>query len=98
MDLDEIIKQLNARKQRATYGAVAKLVGVSPSELMAGRPRDPTNSWVVAATTSSRTGSQRGYPTGYAINQIDPECRRQIRQGSASIIQDAEVLRRWLTG
>lgn len=98
MTIDDIIRQLDARKQRATYGAVGGLPGYQQASSMSGRPRDYLNSWVVAATTSSHTGSRRGYPTGYAVDQIHPECLRQIRQHSANIIQDADALRRWLAG
>ena len=36
MRLDDIVTQMSKRKQRATYGAVAKLVGVLPRGLMNG--------------------------------------------------------------
>jgi hypothetical protein len=40
LSLDGIIVRLNAREQRATYGAVADLVGVLPRGLMSGCPKD----------------------------------------------------------
>src|SRR5437764_10355085 len=68
LSVDGIIHQLDAHKQRATYKAVAELVGVLPRGLMSGRPRTPRFSWVVAA--SSGLESRRGFPTGYSVNQI----------------------------
>ena len=94
LSLDGIVHQLAARKQRATYGAVAELVGVLPRGLMSGRAKTPEYSWVVAATSS--TLSRRGFPTGYSVNQIDPDCYRQICRGDDNIIDLADVLRVWL--
>jgi hypothetical protein len=91
VNLEEIVTQLNARKQRATYQAVAGLVGVAPTRLMAGHPKDRKLSWVVAAA-----GKRPGAPTGYEDKQIHPECLRQIRAGSGAVIKDASTLRRWL--
>ena len=46
--------------QRATYGAVANLVGKSPRSLMQGLPRDWRHSWVV----NKETGMPSEYPSG----------------------------------
>jgi hypothetical protein len=94
LSLDGIVHQLDAHKQRATYKAVAELVGVLPIGLMSGRSKTPKFSWVVAATTGSE--SRRGFPTGYSVNQIHPDCYRQIREGDDNIIDSADVLRDWL--
>lgn len=94
LSLDGIVHQLDARKQRATYKAVAELVGVPPRGLMAGRPKTPRFSWVVAATSGS--DSRRGFPTGYSVNQIHPDCYSQICKGEDNIIDSADVLRGWL--
>jgi hypothetical protein len=94
LSLDGIVYQLDAHKQRATYGAVAELVGVLPRGLMSGRPKSPRYSWVVAATSGAN--SRRGFPTGYSVNQIHPDCYRQIREGNYHIIESAQVLRDWL--
>jgi hypothetical protein len=91
VDLEDVIAQLNERKQRVTYGAVAGILGVLPRGVMAGRQRDRKYSWVVAAT-----GSLRGRPTGYTDDQIHPDCLRQIRQRLDNVIEDQEELRRWL--
>lgn len=92
MDLDDIVTKLGERKQRATYGAVAGIVGVLPRGLMAGRQRNHKYSWVVAAT-----GPRRGWPTGYTNDQIHPDCLRQIRDRLDNLIEDSARLRRWLS-
>jgi hypothetical protein len=86
--LDDIVAKLNERKQRATYGAVAGVVGGWPRWLMKGRARCPRYSWVVA----KRTGS----PTGYAEGQIDPDCLSQICDDSPKVIDGADELKKWL--
>jgi hypothetical protein len=91
MDIEDVITELNKRKQRVTYGAVAGVLGVLPRGVMGGRQRNHRYSWVVAAT-----GSRRGWPTGYTEDQIHPECLRQIRQRLDNVIEDQEELRRWL--
>lgn len=91
VDLEDIITELNERKQRVTYGAFAGVLGVLPRGVMAGRQRNHRYSWVVAAT-----GPRRGQPTGYTDDQIHPECLRQIRQRLDNVIEDQEELRRWL--
>lgn len=93
--LDGIVARLDARKQRATYGAVAALVGVLPRGLMSGRAKSPQYSWIVAA--SNGQGSRRGWPTGYTKNQIHPDCYRQIMEGVDDVIDDSESLRQLLS-
>jgi len=91
--LSEIVSRLDAGKQRATYGAVAGLVGGLARGLMNGRPKTPKCSWVVASS-----GPQRGWPTGYTLHQIHPDCFRQTRAGSGNVINDSAQLERWLEG
>jgi hypothetical protein len=91
MNLDEVVSKLNEHKQRATYGAVAGILGVSPRGLMSGRERDQKHSWVVAAS-----GPHRGGPTGYKSEQIDPDCIRQMREKLDNIIEDSASLSGWL--
>jgi hypothetical protein len=95
LSLDGIVHQLDAHKQRATYDAVAELVGVLPRGLMSGRPKTPRYSWVVAATSGSE--SRPGFPTGYSVNQIHPDCYRQICEGNDNVIDSADTLRDWLS-
>jgi hypothetical protein len=93
MNLEDIVHELNKRKQRATYGAVAGVLGVSARGVMAGRPRNPKYSWVVAATKQGR-----GWPTDYRFDQIHHDCLQQIRAGFDNIIDDSESLKEWLRG
>jgi len=83
MTLDEIVDQLDHHGQRATYGAVARLLGHSPRSLLKGRERDRRFSWIVNRET--------GLPTGYREDQIDPRVR-----GSGTVIADFSELERWL--
>lgn len=96
--LDEVVALLNEHHQRASYGAIAKVIGASsPRRLMKGRTGWHENSWVVAASTNRQSGSRRGWPTGYRRSQIHPECLKQILANPSDIIADADDLRRWLT-
>ena len=76
--LDEIIRFLNDQRVRATYGAVADVLGVIPIS-MGARLGDPfpEASWIVSAKS--------GLPTGYSPEQRHPSLLQQrsvIRQGS----------------
>lgn len=64
--IEEILSVLNRERVRATYGAVADVIGVSPRSLsrLLGERR-PEASWVVAKRTLR--------PTGYADAQIHPD-------------------------
>jgi hypothetical protein len=83
LSLDEIVEVLDQRGQRATYGAVAKLVGQSPRSLLKGRDRGRRYSWIVNRDT--------GLPTGYDEGQIDPRLR-----DSGPVIGAEAELRAWL--
>jgi hypothetical protein len=96
--IDDIIGLLDKHRQRATYGAVAGLVGGTATSLMKGRPRCPLNSWVVAGSTGvfkSRSGvkirRRAGYPTGYHDDEIHPSLH-----GHDTIIGNAEELQQWI--
>ena len=81
--LDLVLDQLQQSRQRATYGAVAALVGATPRTLMRGRERDQRHSWVVNRSS--------GRPTGYADNQVHPELEH-----SPHLIDSREELATWL--
>ena len=81
--LDQILDALNAHRQRATYGAVAAVIGAAPRTLMSGRDRDPRHSWVVSRKT--------GQPTGYEGEQIHPELLTE-----AHVIESCDELEKWL--
>ena len=78
-----IVEQLARYHQRATYGAVAGLVGTSPRSVMQGRKRDWLHSWVVNQTD--------GLPSEYHELQIHPHLRERDR-----ILATPEELRDWL--
>jgi hypothetical protein len=83
-DLDAVVELLSKHAQRATYGAVAGVVGGSARSVIQDRARTPLNSWVVAVAT--------GQPTGYGANEVD--VRLPL---SGGIIEDAGKLQAWLT-
>ena len=82
--LDQILDALNAHRQRATYGAVAAVIGAAPRTLMSGRDRDQRHSWVVSRKT--------GQPTGYEGDQIHPELL-----AAPHIIDSRDALEQWLS-
>ena len=81
--MDQIIDTLCDARQRATYGAVAAVVGSAPRTLMKGRERDQRHSWVVSRQT--------GLPSGYEDEQLHPELLRSNR-----VIDSREELEKWL--
>ena len=83
LSLDQIVDLLDQHGQRATYGAVASLVGHSPRSLLKGRDRSRRFSWIVNRET--------GLPTGYQEEQIDPRLRT-----SGQVITSDGDLRTWL--
>src|SRR4051794_13058699 len=58
-DLDDILERLERHHQRATFGAVAGLLGREPLTLFDGYPRTPRTSWVVSKSTGLPTGQQQ---------------------------------------
>lgn len=83
MTMDQILDALERSHQRATYGAVAALLGKAPRTLMQGRDRDPRHSWVVSR--------KNGEPTGYEPAQLHPSLRERHE-----VIESKEDLMRWL--
>lgn len=81
--LDSILEHLDSFHQRATYGAVAGVVGSSARSLMAGRERNPASSWIVS--------SQTGQPTGYAPDQV-----HESLTDRDLILRTPDALRQWL--
>ena len=78
----EILEFLNRHRVRATYGAVADLLGVLPRGVgaMLGEKR-PEASWVVNAQT--------GEPTGYTTSQCHPELHSKT-----TLLRTGDELRR----
>jgi hypothetical protein len=79
--LAEIITFLNENRLRATYGAVAEILGVVPRSMGARLgPRHIEASWIVSAET--------GFPTGYSPTEIHPDLRT-----SSPLIRTGDDLR-----
>ena len=83
LSLDRIIDLLDQHGQRATYGAVARLVGHSPRSLLKGRDRGKRHSWIVNRET--------GLPSGYGEDQIDPRL-----PASGPVLANHAELQAWL--
>lgn len=83
LTLDYVLDSLEHGRQRATYGAVAKLLGKTPRTLMRGRERGPRHSWVV--------NRSNGLPTGYDESLQHPELALK-----AHVIDSHEELEAWL--
>jgi hypothetical protein len=68
-NLSEIIQFLNHHQVRATYGAVAEVLGVIPLSMGALLgPRNAEASWIVSAAT--------GLPTDYSQHEMHPALLR----------------------
>ncbi len=80
---EDVIALLAAHRQRATYGALAGVLGRPAIGVMSGLPKTAINSWVVSAST--------GLPTGYGDGEIDPA----LGAGDA-VISDSGALLDWL--
>ena len=63
MNLSSLLANLHKHGQRATYGAVAGVVGGAPRSVMHGQVKAPENCWVVA--------KKNGKPTGYSLEEYD---------------------------
>jgi len=83
LTLDQILDALVRGHQRATYGAVAAVLGHTPRTLMIGRDRDQRHSWIVSARS--------GQPTGYRAEQIHADL-----QEHADVLNTKERLSQWL--
>jgi hypothetical protein len=81
--LESILELLQRHRQRATYGAVAALVGRTPRNLMQGLPRDWLHSWVVNQDT--------GLPSEYPAGKIHPAIKER-----AEILSSEQELVAWL--
>ena len=82
--MDQILDALDAAEQRATYGAVASLVGVSPRTLMKGRVRSQRDSWIV--------NLRSGLPTDYDAGLLHPAL-----MANTTVLTTRDELAQWLT-
>ena len=81
--LDAILATLHQHHQRATYSAVAGMLGQPPRMLMRGKPRAQSNCWIVSKTT--------GRPTGYADADLHPQL-----MSHETVLRTREELAAWL--
>ena len=81
--LDSILDALDRHHQRATYGAVAGIVGGLARSVMKDRPKDRRHSWIVSKET--------GWPTGYPESAIHSDL---LERGE--VIDSTERLEEWL--
>jgi hypothetical protein len=81
LTVNQVVTILNQFGQRATYGALAEVVGGVARSVMSGRPRTPLNSWIVRA--------RGGFPTGYTQGQMATNllARRQVLATGAALQQ-----------
>jgi hypothetical protein len=81
--LEDVVSFLDQRQIRATYGAVAKVVGRPATFLLNGIPRAPRYSWIVNQKTL--------LPTGYT----DEQCHPALTKKSFVLRTEAD-LRTWI--
>jgi len=83
-DLESILARLERYHQRATFGAVAGLLGRGPLTLFDGYPRrTPRTSWVVSKST--------GKPTGQEGSALHPDLFK-----NPNVISNSGELKSWL--
>jgi hypothetical protein len=83
LSLDQLVEILERYRVRATYGAVSGYLGQNATFLMNGIERAPKYSWIVNKATSE--------PTGYSVDEIHPDLRR-----NNMVLGDVTELRQWL--
>jgi hypothetical protein len=82
--LEEVVDFLNRRQLRATYGAVAEVIGRPATFLMSGIPREPRYSWIVNQKSLR--------PTGYSENECHPDLLRK-----SFVLMSGAELRDWMS-
>jgi hypothetical protein len=83
LTLDQILDVLERHRQRATFGAVAGILGREPISLFNGYVRSPKTAWIVSKSTGLPTGTkEEDYPSGLLEKK--------------SVIDAPEELRKWL--
>ncbi len=83
LTLDQILDILQHHRQRATFGAVAGVLGREPLNLFEGYPRTPRTAWVVSKGT--------GQPTGHKQSELPADLFT-----NAYVITTKEELLRWI--
>jgi hypothetical protein len=70
LTLDGVLDILGRHRQRATFGAVAGILGREPRSLFNGYARTPKTAWVVNKTTGLPTGTNESdFPDGLLQNK-----------------------------
>jgi len=85
LDIDDVISRLERYRQRATYAAVAGVVGRHYRNVMHDQTKSFRNSFVVNKSTK--------LPTGYAPHDWHPD----LLTSGTGVIETAKELRKWLT-
>ncbi|MDD1607359.1 MAG: hypothetical protein LUO95_03210 [Methylococcaceae bacterium] len=80
--LAQLVAALAKHSQKATYTAVAGVVGLPARTVMNALLKDPQGEWVVAKASHQ--------PTGYSTNQLRPQLKT-----NSSVISSAAVLASW---
>jgi hypothetical protein len=83
LSLEDVVDLLDRYQVRATYGAVAAVVGRTATFLMTGIPRSPRYSWIVNQKTLM--------PTGYTDDERHPALTAK-----SFVIKDEKELRAWM--
>ena len=81
--IDAIVDVLNQHHQRATYGAVAELLGRPSRNLMSECPKNKRYSWIVS--------QKDGMPSGYSSFQKHPSLME-----NEDILSTRDELVEWL--
>ena len=81
--VEAIAETLEKHRQRATYGAVAGLLGVPTRSLMSDYSKNARFSWIVS--------KESGLPTNYRESQMHPELRAREK-----ILSSEKELAEWL--
>ncbi|MCX7067703.1 MAG: hypothetical protein NTW85_08445 [Methylococcales bacterium] len=80
--LSQLVAALAKHSQKATYTAVAGVVGLPARTAMQSLLKDPQSEWVVAKPSHQ--------PTGYSTNQLRPPLK-----SNSSVIVSATALATW---
>jgi hypothetical protein len=83
LSLEDVIEFLDRRQLRATYGAVAAVVGRPATFLMSGIARSPRYSWIVNQKTL--------LPTGYTDEEKHPALTKK-----SFVFREERELRSWM--
>lgn len=86
LELEDITARLERHRQRATYAAVAGVVGRHWRNVMHDQNKSHRNSWVVSKRTK--------LPTGYGPQDWHPE----LLTNENGVIETPAALKKWLAG